>query len=41
MAKLKLYPVKGFWWLGIEINGKAILLMRKGRIGDLIQLQVT
>lgn len=37
MVKWKLYPKDGFWYLGIEVAGKVILLMKKGRIGDCIQ----
>lgn len=35
MIKWKAHIIGDYWWLGIELKGRWIPIMRKGRVGDL------
>lgn len=32
--KIRKYRQDGYWWLGVEVNGKVWLITRVGREGD-------
>lgn len=31
------YNVDGYWWLGLEVNGRVMLIRRVGRVGDCVR----
>jgi hypothetical protein len=37
MSDIRRYLVDGYWWLGVEHDGKLLLISRVGRAGDCLR----
>ena len=37
MSNIRAYTVGGYHWLGVEFNGRIMLIRKVGRVGDLVR----